>query len=97
MLEAPADGSVVGSFVIGVPVVGPKLGVGIEEDIFEAVGIFLTYPFVLAAGEGAPYSDMSELAAHAMDNDVVLGHFGAGLAPTQASFRVRRRLGVRHA
>ena len=85
VLNAPADGSVVGSFVIGVPVVGPSLGIGIEEDSFEAIGIFLTYPFVLAASGDAPYSNMAELAAHAQENDVVLGHFGAGLSPTQAS------------
>ncbi len=85
VLAAPADGSVVGSFVIGVPVIGPMLDIGIEDDSFEAIGIFLTYPFVLAASGDAPYSDMSELAEHARQNDVVLGHFGAGLAPTQAS------------
>ena len=85
VLAAPADGSVVGSFVIGVPVIGPMLDIGIEDDSFEAIGIFLTYPFVLAASGDAPYSDMSELAEHAQQNDVVLGHFGAGLAPTQAS------------
>ena len=32
VLEAPADGSVVGSFVIGVPIVGPKIDIGIEEE-----------------------------------------------------------------
>lgn len=86
VLEAPADGSVVGSFVIGVPVVGPLLDIGIEADSFVPVGIFLTYPFVLAASGDAPYSNMAELAEYAQDNDVVLGHFGAGLTPTQVSF-----------
>ena len=38
VLNAPNDGSVVGSFVIGVPIVGPKIGVGIEEDSFVPVG-----------------------------------------------------------
>lgn len=85
VLNGPADGSMVGSFVIGVPVVGPYIDIGIEEDSFVPVGIFLTYPFVLAASGDAPYSNMAELAAHAQDNDVVLGHFGAGLAPTRAS------------
>lgn len=85
VLEAPADGSMIGSFVIGVPVVGPEIGIGIEKDSFTPIGIFLTYPFVLAAAGDAPYSNMAELAAHAKDNDVVLGHFGAGLTPTQAS------------
>jgi tripartite-type tricarboxylate transporter receptor subunit TctC len=86
VLDGPTDGSVVGSFVIGVPVVGPKIDIGIEEDSFTPVGIFLTYPFVLASAGDSGYSNMAELAAHAQDNDVVLGHFGAGLTPTAASF-----------
>ena len=67
--RAPADGYTVGSFVIGVPTVGALLGIeGITRDTFEPVGIFLTCPFVLAAGGDAPYSDMAGLAAHAKDN-----------------------------
>ena len=93
VLEAPSDGSVVGSFVIGVPVVGPKIDIGIAEDSFVPVGIFLTYPFVLAASGDAPYSNMAELARHAKGNDVVLGHFGAGLTPTQASFAAAAKMG----
>lgn len=93
VLEAPSDGSVVGSFVIGVPVVGPKIDIGIAEDSFVPVGIFLTYPFVLAASGDAPYSNMAELATHAKGNDVVLGHFGAGLTPTQASFAAAAKMG----
>lgn len=86
VLDGPADGTVIGSFVIGVPLVGPLIDIGIEEDSFVPVGIFLTYPFVLAAAGDAPYSNMAELAAYAQENDVVLGHFGAGLTPTRASF-----------
>ncbi len=86
VLDAPADGSVIGSFVIGVPVIGPQIGIGIEEDSFTPIGVYLTYPFVLAAAGDEPYSNMAELAEHAQDNDVVLGHFGAGLTPTQATF-----------
>ena len=93
VLAAPADGSVIGSFVIGVPIVGPRIDIGIEADSFEPIGIFLTYPFVLAAGENAPYSNMAELAAHAKNNDVVLGHFGAGLVPTKASFAAAKSMG----
>tara|TARA_B100000925_G_scaffold174786_1_gene131745 strand:+ start:3174 stop:4115 length:942 start_codon:yes stop_codon:yes gene_type:complete len=93
VLEGPTDGSMVGSFVIGVPVVGPQIDIGIEEDSFTPVGIFLTYPFVLAASGDAGYSNMSELAAHAKDNDVVLGHFGAGLTPTLASFAAAEKMG----
>ena len=97
VLEAPADGSVVGSFVIGVPLVGPLLDIGIEEDSFEPIGIFLTYPFVLAARGDAPFGNMEELAAHAQDNDVVLGHFGAGLVPTKATFAAAKILGFEFA
>jgi tripartite-type tricarboxylate transporter receptor subunit TctC len=86
VLNGPTDGSVIGSFVIGVPVIGPEIGIGIEKDSFTPIGVYLTYPFVLAASGDAPYSNMAELAAHAQDNDVVLGHFGAGLTPTKATF-----------
>ena len=92
VLAAPNDGSVVGSFVIGVPVTGPQIGVGIEEDSFVPVGIFLTYPFVLAASGDAAYSNMAELAEYAQDNDVVLGHFGAGITPTVASMAAAKNM-----
>ncbi len=97
VLDAPADGSVVGSFVLGVPIVGPRIGIGIEEDSFIPVGIFLTYPFVLAASGDAAYSNMAELAAHAQDNDVVLGHFGAGLTPSKATFAAAKMMGFEFA
>ena len=96
VLEAPADGSVIGSFVIGVPVVGPYIDIGIE-DSFTHVGIFLTHPFVLAASGDAEYSNMAELAEYAQDNDVVMGHFGAGLAPTKASFAAAKVMGFEFA
>ena len=92
--RAPADGYTVGSFVIGVPTVGALLGIeGIARDTFEPIGIFLTYPFVLAAGGDAPYSDMAGLAAHAKDNKVALGHFGYGLVPTRVSIIAGMDLG----
>ncbi|MEL7127375.1 MAG: tripartite tricarboxylate transporter substrate-binding protein [Pseudomonadota bacterium] len=97
VLEAPNDGSVIGSFVIGVPVVGPKIDIGIEEDSFTPIGIFLTYPFVLAASGDAPYSNMAELADYAKDNDVVLGHFGAGLTPTAVSMAAASKMGFEFA
>lgn len=97
VLNAPSDGSVIGSFVIGVPIVGPQIDIGIEEDSFVPIGIFLTYPFVLAASGDAPYSDMSTLAAHALENDVVLGHFGAGLTPTAVSMAAAAQMGFEFA
>ena len=97
VLNAPSDGSVIGSFVIGVPIVGPQIGIGIEEDSFTPIGIFLTYPFVLAASGDAPYSNMAELAEYAQDNDVVLGHFGAGLTPTAVSMAAAMQMGFEFA
>ena len=92
--NADADGSMVGSFVIGVPVVGPAVGVpGIQEDTFEALGIFLTYPFVIAASKDAPFSNMDELAAHAQSNDVALGHFGPPLVPTKVTLAMAKAKG----
>jgi tripartite-type tricarboxylate transporter receptor subunit TctC len=97
VLAAPNDGTVIGSFVGVVPIVGPLIDIGIEMDSFEPVGIFLTYPFVLAASGDAPYSNMEELAAYAQDNDVVLGHFGASLTPTVASFAAAQKMGFEFA
>lgn len=90
---APADGYTVGSFVIGVPVVGPTLGMdGFTEETFDPLGIFLTYPFVIAASKDAPYQSMAELAAHAKDNDVALGHFGSVLTPTQVTLALAKEM-----
>ncbi|MEP1611455.1 MAG: tripartite tricarboxylate transporter substrate-binding protein [Roseobacter sp.] len=84
--NAPADGYTVGSFIIAIPVVGPQLGIPeLNPDPFVPLGNFLTYPFVIATGGNAPYDDMAGLAAHAQENDVVLGHFGAPLVPTQVT------------
>ncbi|WP_282608636.1 tripartite tricarboxylate transporter substrate-binding protein [Pelagibius sp. Alg239-R121] len=92
--NAPADGTMVGSFVIGVPVVGPTIGIDeLKEDTFEPVGIFLTYPFVVVAKSDAPFGSMKELAAHAQDHEVALGHFGSFLIPTQISFAAAKTMG----
>jgi len=92
--NADPDGSVVGSFVIGVPVVGPNIGFDwLDKDTFEPLGIFVTYPFILAAAGDAPYDDIQGMADHAKTNELVLGHFGAPLAPTQVSFAAAGALG----
>ncbi len=84
---APGDGYTIGSFVIGVPVFGPEVGIPeLNPNPFEPIGIFMTYPFVIATGKDAPYSTWEELAAYANDNDVALGHFGSVLPPTQVTF-----------
>lgn len=91
---APADGYKIGSFVIDVPMVGPYIGIPpLEQNKFEPVGIFLTYPVVLAAGGDAPYSTMEELAAYAKDHPVTLGHFGKATSPARHTFAMAKALG----
>ena len=91
---APADGYTIGSFVIAVPIIGHKIGIEeLAPAKFDPLGIFLTYPFVMAAAGDAPYSTMEELAAHAKENDVALGHFGAPLVPTKVSLAYAKTAG----
>ena len=40
---------------------------------------------------------MAELASYAKNNDVVLGHFGAGIVPTKATFAAAKKLGFEFA
>lgn len=83
---APADGYTIGSFVPAVPVIGHEIGIDeLAPAKFDPIGIFLTYPFVIAVAGDAPYSNMAELAAYAGENDVALGHFGDVLTPTQVT------------
>ena len=92
--NAPADGYTIGSFIIAVPVVGPQIGIPeLNPDPFEPLGNFLTYPFVIATSGNAPYDDIAGLAAHAKDNEVVLGHFGAPLVPTKVTFGLAKEMG----
>lgn len=96
--NAPADGYTVGSFIIAIPVVGPQIGIPeLNPDPFVPLGNFLTYPFVIAAGGNAPYDDMAGLAAHAQDNEVVLGHFGGPLVPTRVTMALAKEMGFAYA
>lgn len=91
---AKADGYTVGSFVIDIPVVGPMIGIPeLADNPFDPVGIFLTYPFVIATLENQPYDTWEELAAYGADNDVSLGHYGSFLAPTQVTFAAAQKTG----
>lgn len=91
---APADGYTVGSFVIDVPLVGPHIGIApLEGNPFDPIGIFLSYPFVLAAKGDAPYSTMEELAAYAKDHKVTLGHFGDATTPARHTKATAKALG----
>lgn len=95
---APADGYTIGSFIIAVPVVGPNIGIPeLSPDPFEPLGTFLTYPFVIVAGKDAPYDNMAGLAAHAKENDVALGHFGAPLVPTQVTKALAKKMDFAYA
>lgn len=92
--KAPADGYTIGSFIVAVPVIGPNMGIpDLNPNPFEPLGAFLTYPFVIVAGQNAPYSSIDELAAYAQENDVVLGHFGAPLIPTKVTFALAQKKG----
>jgi tripartite-type tricarboxylate transporter receptor subunit TctC len=91
---ADPDGYTIGSFVIDIPLVGPEVGIpALNPNPFEPVGIFLTYPFVIATSGDAPYGTMEELADHAKENDVALGHFGSFLIPTQVTFALAKEMG----
>ena len=95
---APADGYMIGSFVVGVPVVGPNVGIpALNPNPFDPLGIFLTYPFVIAASKNAPYQSMEDLATYAKENDVALGHFGSALIPTRVTFALAKEMGFDYA
>ncbi|MDG1169807.1 MAG: tripartite tricarboxylate transporter substrate-binding protein [Sulfitobacter sp.] len=92
--SAPADGYTIGSFVPAVALIGHQIGIPeLDPEKFDPVGIFLTYPFVIATSGDAPYSSMQELAAHAQQNEVVLGHFGDVLTPTQVTKALAKKMG----
>lgn len=91
---APADGYTIGSFVIDVPVVGDKIGIDeLTPMPFEPIGIFVTYPFVIATTKDAPYKNLDELAAYAKDNDVALAHYGEVVIPTKVTFALAKNGG----
>lgn len=96
--SAPADGHTIGSFVVGVPLLGDKVGIAALNPMpFEPLGIFLTYPFVIAAKADAPYRTMQELASHAKTHKVTLGHFGAPLVPTKVTLALAKNMGFAYA
>ena len=91
---ADADGYTIGSFVPAVALIGHEIDIPeLAPEKFDPVGIFLTYPFVIAASGNAPYSSMEELAAYAKENDVFLGHFGDVLTPTSVTKALAANMG----
>ncbi len=91
---AAPDGYTVGSLTVGIPTV-KTMGADAQfgPDALEPVGIFLTYPFLIAAKGDAPYSNMAELAEYSKSNTVRLGHFGYGIEPTMMSVFALQELG----
>jgi tripartite-type tricarboxylate transporter receptor subunit TctC len=88
---APADGYTIGSFVVGIPVVGPQVGIPeLNPDPFEPLGIFITYPFVLASSKTSGINTIEDLKG---TDDKVLGHFGSFLIPTQVTFALAKQMG----
>ncbi|MDA7967104.1 tripartite tricarboxylate transporter substrate-binding protein [Ruegeria sp.] len=91
---APADGYTIGSFVPAVPIAGPNIGIPeLTPNPFEPLGIFLTYPFVIAVKGDAPYDDLQGMADYAQDNKLTLGHFGGPLPPTRVTMALQGKLG----
>ncbi len=83
---APADGYTIGSFVPAVAVIGHEIGIDeLSPEKFDPVGIFLTYPFVIAASKDAPYATAAEMVEYAKSHELALGHFGDVLTPTQVT------------
>jgi tripartite-type tricarboxylate transporter receptor subunit TctC len=91
---AAPDGYTIGSFTVGIPTV-KTMGADAQfaADALEPVGIFLTYPFLIAAKADAPYSTMAELAEHSKANPVRLAHFGYGIEPTMMTVFGLQELG----
>lgn len=93
--QSRPDGSVIGSFVVDLvtsQVVGGNAPY--KKGDFEPVGIFLDYPFVLAAKADAPYNNLHELAEYSKSHDVSLGHFGYQALPTALTFKAADKLGI---
>ncbi|MCY4458856.1 MAG: tripartite tricarboxylate transporter substrate-binding protein [Albidovulum sp.] len=95
--NAPADGYTVGSFVMSVPLSGPHVGIPeLAPNPFEPIGVFLTYPFVVAASKNAPYQTIEELAEYSQNNTVLLGHYGTYLTPTKITLAHAKEVGINY-
>jgi len=87
--NAAPDGLVIGSLVnhlLTTKVMGGEVSWNFRT--FSPVGIFLDYPFVLAARADAPYNDLNELAEYSKTHPLKLGHFGNGITPTALTFKM---------
>ncbi|GAL31893.1 tricarboxylate transport protein TctC [Vibrio maritimus] len=59
------------------------------------MGIFLDYPFVIAAKADAPYNNLEELAEFSQTNSVSLAHFGYQALPTAITFKAADQIGLK--
>ncbi|WCE31877.1 tripartite tricarboxylate transporter substrate binding protein [Vibrio sp. SCSIO 43137] len=94
--RARADGLTIGSFVADLLTTQILSGnAPFSQDTFEPVGIFLDYPFVIAAKADAPYNNLKELAAYSQSNPVSLAHFGYQALPTAITFKAADEIGLK--
>lgn len=92
------NGLIIGSFVADLLTTQLLSGnAPYDKDTFEPVGIFLDYPFALAAKADAPYNNLEELAAYSKNNRVTLGHFGYDALPTVITFDAAKKIGINFA
>lgn len=93
--RARPDGLTIGSFVADILTTHILSGnAPFDETTFEPVGIFLDYPFVIAAKADAPYNNLKELAEYSQSNTVSLAHFGYQALPTAITFKAADKAGI---
>lgn len=94
--RSKADGLTIGSFVADILTTQIIAGnAPFDRDTFEPVGIFLDYPFVIAAKSSAPYNNIAELAAYSQKNNISLAHFGYQALPTAITFKAADIAGIK--
>lgn len=90
------DGLTIGSFVADILTTHILSGnAPFDQSTFEPVGIFLDYPFVIAAKADAPYNNMQELAEYSKNNNLSLAHFGYQALPTAITFKAADEIGLK--
>ena len=96
--NTPPNGLTIGSFVADILTTHVLAGnAPYDGNTFEPVGIFLDYPFVIAASAEAPYDNLAELGEYSQTQDVSLGHFGYQALPTAITFKAAESAGIRFA
>jgi tripartite-type tricarboxylate transporter receptor subunit TctC len=94
--RAKSDGLTIGSFVADLLTTQIIAGnAPFDRTTFEPVGIFLDYPFVIAAKSDAPYNNIAELAEYSQKNDLSLAHFGYQALPTAITFKAADVAGIK--